>query len=159
MTSKLSASAAKVKDFLDKEGFSFNVVELPSSTRTAKEAADAIGCSVAQIAKSLVFEGVDTKEAVLIVASGINRVDLKKFELVTGLKIKKADADFVKKQTGFSIGGIPPAGHIKPIKTYLDKDLKKYDSIWAAAGTPFAVFELNPEELEELTGGEWIDLT
>ena len=159
MTSKLSASAANVKDFLDKKGFLFNVVELTSSTRTAKEAADSIGCSVAQIAKSLVFEGVDTKEAVLIVASGINRVDLKKFELVTGLKIKKADADFVKKQTGFSIGGIPPAGHIKPIKTYLDKDLKKYDSIWAAAGTPFAVFELNPEELEELTGGEWIDLT
>lgn len=159
MTSKLSASAARVKEFLDKKGFSFNVVELPSSTRTAKEAADSIGCSVAQIAKSLIFEDADTHEAVLIVASGINRVDIKKFELAAGLKIKKADADFVKKQTGFSIGGIPPAGHIKPLKTYLDKDLKKYDSIWAAAGTPFAVFEFNPEELEELTGGEWIELT
>ena len=159
MTSKLSTSAAKVKEFLDKKGFSFNVVELPSSTRTAKEAAGSIGCSVAQIAKSLIFENMDTKEAVLIIASGINRVDIKKFELAAGLRIKKADANFVKEQTGFSIGGIPPAGHIKPLKTYLDKDLKKYDSIWAAAGTPFAVFELNPKSLEDLTNGKWIDLT
>ena len=159
MTSKLSDSAKRVQEFLIKKGFSFEVRELPGSTRTAQEAADSIGCEVAQIAKSLVFREKGTDLPVLVIASGSNRVDLAKIESKTGLKLGKADANFVREHVGFAIGGIPPVAHNEPLETILDPDLKNYDAIWAAAGTPFAVFQLKPADLEPLTQGRWVDLS
>ena len=158
MTKELRDSAQRVQDFISARGFSFEVKELPSSTRTAQEAADSIGCSVAQIAKSLVFKEKTTQDPVLVIASGINRVDLAKIKKSTGLKLGRADGNYVKEKVGFAIGGIPPVGHKVPLKTILDPDLKQYDVIWAAAGTPFAVFQLKPGDLELLTKGQWLDL-
>ena len=159
MESKLSVSAKRVQDFLFAKGFSFEVKELPGSTRTAQEAADSIGCAVAQIAKSLVFSEKETGLPILVIASGSNRVDLAKIEKTTGLKLGRADGKYVKERVGYAIGGIPPVGHNESLETILDTDLKKYEVIWAAAGTPFAVFQLKPAELESLTNGRWIDLS
>jgi prolyl-tRNA editing enzyme YbaK/EbsC (Cys-tRNA(Pro) deacylase) len=148
-----------VQDFLIEKGFSFEVRELPGSTRTAQEAAESIGCDVAQIAKSLIFREKETDLPVLVIASGSNRVDLAKIESETGLKLGKADGNYVKERVGYAIGGIPPVGHNEPLETILDTYLKKYDVIWAAAGTPFAVFQLKPADLEPLTNGRWIELS
>jgi prolyl-tRNA editing enzyme YbaK/EbsC (Cys-tRNA(Pro) deacylase) len=158
MATHLRESARRVQDFLSAKGFAFDVQELPGSTRTAQEAAKSVGCQVAQIAKSLVFMDKATGEPVLVVASGTNRVDLKKIKAATGLKLGRADADYVKAKVGFVIGGVPPAGHIQPLTTILDPDLKKYNTIWAAAGTPFAVFQLQPADLQPLTAGRWVEL-
>ena len=159
MTSVLSDSAKDVQHFLHAKGFSFEVKELTGSTRTAQEAADSIGCSVSQIAKSLVFREKETDRPILVIASGSNRVDVLKIRKSTGLKLGRADGNYVKKRVGFAIGGVPPVGHIEPLETILDPDLKKYEVIWAAAGTPFAVFQLKPSDLESLTKGKWIDLS
>jgi prolyl-tRNA editing enzyme YbaK/EbsC (Cys-tRNA(Pro) deacylase) len=159
MTSNLSDSAKRVQDFLAARGFSFAVRELPGSTRTAQEAADSVGCMVAQIAKSLVFKEESTGNPILVIASGSNRVDVAKIEIATGLKLGKADGKFVKERVGYAIGGIPPVAHSEPLRTILDVDLKQYHAIWAAAGTPYAVFKLKPADLEPLTGGQWLDIS
>ncbi|MBU1397745.1 MAG: YbaK/EbsC family protein [Proteobacteria bacterium] len=159
MASKLSDSAKRVQDFLLAKGFSFEVKELPGLTRTAQQAADSVGCAVAQIAKSLVFREKETNLPILVIASGSNRVDLAKIEKATGLKLGKADGNYVKERVGYAIGGVPPVGHNEPLETILDPDLKKYEVVWAAAGTPFAVFQLKPSDLEPLTNGRWIDLS
>jgi len=159
VASKLSDSAKRVQDFLSAKGFSFEVKELPGLTRTAQQAADSVGCAVAQIAKSLVFREKKTNRPILIIASGSNRVDLAKIEKETGLKLGKADGNYVKERVGYAIGGVPPVGHNEHLETILDTDLKKYEVIWAAAGTPFAVFRLKPADLEPLTNGKWIDLS
>jgi len=159
MAFELSDSAKRVQGFLLAKGFSFEVHELPSSSRTAQEAADSIGCSVAQIAKSLVFKEMESGLPILVIASGSNRVDLAKIEQETGLKLGKADGNYVKKRVGYAIGGVPPVGHSETLQTILDPDLRKHEVIWAAAGTPFAVFKLKPSDLEPLTNGRWIDLS
>ena len=159
MASKLSDSAKRVQDFLSAKGYSFEVKELPGLTRTAQQAADSVGCAVAQIAKSLVFREKKTNRPILIIASGSNRVDLAKIEKETGLKLGKADGNYVKERVGYAIGGVPPVGHNEHLETILDTDLKKYEVIWAAAGTPFAVFRLKPADLEPLTNGKWVDLS
>lgn len=158
MPSNLRESARRVQDFLRSKGYDFQVKELGASTRTAREAADAVGCEVGQIAKSLVFKERKTGVPVLVVASGANRVDLKKIQAASGLKLGRADGNYVKERVGFAIGGVPPVGHSTPLITFLDPDLKAYDRIWAAAGTPFALFALPPAELETLTGGTWVAL-
>ena len=149
----LSSSARKVQAALEARGFSFEIQELDKSTRTAAEAAAAIGCEVAQIAKSILFRGKESGRAVLVIASGVNRVDEKAVAALLGEKLGKADADFVRAETGFVIGGVPPVGHDKPIATFIDEDILAFDAIWAAAGTPFAVFRLDPHSLAALTGG------
>lgn len=154
----LSASAQKVQDALAARGMSLQVMELPGSTRTAVEAAEAIGCSVGQIVKSLVFKAKHSARPVLVIASGSNRVDERKLEALIGEPLGKADADFVRQQTGFVIGGVPPVGHSRPLLTYLDADLLEYTEVWAAAGTPHAVFRLTPQELCALSGGEVVEL-
>lgn len=159
MEAELRNSARRVQEYLAANGFSFEVKELSSSTRTAQEAADSVGCSVAQIAKSLVFREKTTDRPILVIASGSNRVDIKKIERTTGMKLGKAEGNFVKEKVGYAIGGIPPIGHNEPLETLLDRDLKNHDVIWAAAGTPFAVFQLKPVDLEPLTKGKWIDLS
>lgn len=159
MNSSLSHNARRVQECLAALGFSFEVKELPGSTRTAAEAAASIGCSVAQIAKSLIFRDEKSDQPVLVVASGENRVDLAKIGKATGLVLVKADGRYVKENVGYAIGGIPPVGHDRPLRTLLDPDLQQYQVIWAAAGTPFAVFALAPFDLPAMTGGEWIDLS
>lgn len=158
MNKQLPESAKRVQNFLIDHGFSCIVKELPDSTRTAEEAARAIGCGVAQIAKSLIFIDRASGNPILVIASGINQVDIKKIERSTGLQLVKADGKFVKERVGFAIGGIPPVGHSEKIKTFLDPTLLKYESIWAAAGTPFAVFELSSSEIQKMTDGEFVDL-
>ncbi len=135
-------------------GFANQVVELPDSTRTAAEAAAAVGCTVGQIAKSLIFTGRQTGQGILVIASGANRVDEKAIQSLVGEKIGKADADAVRLLTGYVIGGVPPLGHAQPLVTYIDQDLLQYAQIWAAAGHPNAVFALTGEELVAMTGGQ-----
>ncbi len=142
-------SALKVQAVL---GSRFEVLEFDAGTRTAEDAAAAIGCTVAEIAKSLVFRSASGR-SVLIVASGVNRVDEKKAAAVIGERIGRADADFVREHTGFAIGGVPPVGHATAPLVLIDEDLMRLDEIWAAAGTPNAVFRLNAADLVELTGG------
>ncbi len=155
---QLTGSAKKIQDFLIDNGFSCEVKELPDSTRTADEAAKAIGCEVAQIAKSLIFIDKASNHPILIIASGINQVDVKKIEEAKGLHLVKADGKFVKEKVGFAIGGVPPVGHHEKMTTFLDPTLLNYEWIWAAAGTPFAVFRLSSHEIQKMTDGEFIEL-
>jgi len=158
MDANLSASAQKVQDALARLGFPMQVIELPASTRTAVEAAQAVGCDVGQIVKSLIFKGRDSGRPLLILASGSNRVDLEKAAAAVGEALDKADADFVRQHTGFAIGGVPPVGHTEALDTYIDIDLLQYPQVWAAAGTPNAVFCLTPSDLERVTGGRVVTI-
>ena len=150
----LSPSAQRVQDALAALGMSLQVVELPASTRSAAEAAEAVGCTLGQIVKSLVFRALDSDRPILVETSGSNRVNESMLSILTGERIGKADADFVRQRTGFVIGGVPPVGHTEKLLTYIDEDLLQYAEIWAAAGTPNAVFRLTPEELVRMTGGQ-----
>ena len=150
---ELSHSAQKVQQALQAMNLPCQVVELPDSTRTAVEAAQAVGCEVAQIVKSLIFMGVESSHPILVVASGVNRVNETRLAFLAGEAIKKADAEFVRAQTGFAIGGIPPIGLANQITTFIDQDLLAYHAVWAAAGTPHAVFKLDPAFLKRMTGG------
>ena len=149
----LSGSARRVQDELARLGFTLNVVELPQSTRTAAEAAAAVGARVGQIVKSLIFRAANSNRAILVLASGSNKVDEGKVAALLGEPLAKADADFVRAHTGFVIGGVPPVGHAEPMPTFIDEDLLGYDSLWAAAGTPNAVFKLAPGELVAMSQG------
>ena len=153
MTRTLKASAQRVQDALAAGGFDNQVIELEASTRTSAEAAAAVGCEVGQIAKSLIFKGKRSKKPILIIASGANRVDEKVMKAYVGERLSRPDADFVREQTGFAIGGVPPLGHAHSLETYIDQDLWRYDEIWAAAGHPNALFRLTPDELAAMTGG------
>jgi prolyl-tRNA editing enzyme YbaK/EbsC (Cys-tRNA(Pro) deacylase) len=153
MPTPLEPSAQKVQDVLRARGFANEVVQLAGSARTSAEAAAAVGCEVAHIAKSLVFRAKESGRAVLVVASGTNRVDEKKVAALLGEPIGRADPDFVRAETGYAIGGIPPLGHARALVTFVDEDLLRLDRIWAAAGHPHAVFPLTPEELVAMTGG------
>jgi len=159
MEKPLSASAKKVQDALTTLGLTLSVVELPASTRTAVEAAQAVGCQLGQIVKSLVFKGKRSERPILVIASGTNRVNERAIEALIGEPLGKADADFVRQRTGFVIGGVPPLGHSEPIETFIDQDLLQYGEVWAAAGTPNAVFRLDPADLEKMTGGRVVDIT
>ena len=133
-------------------GPSFTVVEFDESTHTAQEAADAIGCALAQIAKSIIFRGAQSGRAVLVIASGANKVDEKKIRALLGEKIERASPDFVKEMTGFEVGGVPPLAHAQACTVYLDEDLKAFPTLWAAGGTPNAVFEIGCDELVSRAG-------
>lgn len=148
----------RVREALSKHGIAAVVQELPESTRTAPDAAAAVGCPVAEIAKSLVFRGRDSGRPVLAVVSGANRVDLDKLGALAGEALGKADADFVRGETGYAIGGVPPLGFASPIPTFLDEDLFRHDGVWAAAGSPFALFRVAPETLRAATAGRRADL-
>ncbi|MDH4109112.1 MAG: YbaK/EbsC family protein [Gammaproteobacteria bacterium] len=154
----LRDSEQSVQDFLRDKGFSTRVEKLPMSTRTAVEAADAVGCSVAQIAKSLVFRALDSDRAVLVIASGANRVDESRVAQALGERIGKADATFVRERTGFVIGGVPPVAHKTECPVFIDRDLFALDCLWAAAGTPNAIFRTTADDLCDMTGGRVIDL-
>jgi prolyl-tRNA editing enzyme YbaK/EbsC (Cys-tRNA(Pro) deacylase) len=153
MTDELPDSARRVQLALMAAGIPARVVQLPRSARTARDAAAAIGCLVEQIAKSLVFRRADSDRPVLVIASGLNRVDERLAASHLNAGIAKADAAFVRSSTGFAIGGVPPLGHDAPVETLIDQDLLQFDTVWAAAGTPHAVFAIDPRQLVRATGG------
>jgi prolyl-tRNA editing enzyme YbaK/EbsC (Cys-tRNA(Pro) deacylase) len=154
----LPAAAQRIQDALDAQGHPGTVCEFPEGTRTVADAAAAIGCTVAQIAKSLLFRAPQSDRPVLVIASGVNRVDERRIAAALGEPLAKADAAFVRDRTGFAIGGVPPLGHATKPVVFIDRDLLALGEIWAAAGTPNAVFPLKPADLERLTGGTVLDI-
>lgn len=140
----------KVRAALEAAGVPARVMSLPSSTRTAQEAADAIGCTVSEIAKSLVFQGKTSGSAILAVVSGSNRVDTVRLAAVAGETVDRASPDFVKSATGYAIGGVPPVAHATEISIFFDEDLLDFETIWAAAGGPCDVFEIDPKTLTKI---------
>ena len=149
----LTPSAQKVQDALRALGYECNVIEFQESTRTAQEAAERVGCTLGQIVKSMIFTGLESGKPVLVLTSGTNRVDEKRISEYAGEPIGRANPDFVRSVTGYAIGGVPPLGHAQKIETYLDEDLLQYPTIWSAAGTPHAVFEMPADQLQKMTGG------
>lgn len=147
----LPEGVQRVKAALQAAGHAHTPVMLDGAAGTAKEAADSLGVQLGQIAKSVIFKRKEDGVAVLVVTSGDRRVDEKKVAARVG-KLGRADADFVKAHTGFSIGGVSPVGHLHPPLTLLDQDLWRFDEIWAAAGHPHGVFRLRPQDLPGLTG-------
>jgi prolyl-tRNA editing enzyme YbaK/EbsC (Cys-tRNA(Pro) deacylase) len=154
----LPPAAQRVQDALATLGRSYVVRQLDRSTRTASEAAQAVGCQVAQIAKSLVFRGQTSSRPVLVIACGANRVSETRLADLLGEGVGMADPDFVRQHTGYSIGGVPPVGLAAPLPIFIDKDLLEFDVIWSAAGTPHAVFPMPPGDLAALTGGQVVAL-
>ncbi len=155
---QLSPSAQKIQNLLNSLGYKYIVIENSESTRTAQEAADRAGCELGQIVKSLIFRGKTSGKPILVLTSGANRVDEKRISGYAGEIISRADADFVRTVTGFAIGGIPPIGHNEKMETYLDEDFLSYQTIWAAAGTPNAIFELRTRDLQKMTDGKIVQV-
>jgi len=155
---QLSSSAQRVQEALKVLGLELQVVELQETTKTSADAARAVGCEVGQIAKSLVFRGQKTQRPILVIASGSNRVNEKRVGELISEPLGKADADFVRQKTGFVIGGVPPVGHAEKLEIFIDEDLLRYSEIWAAAGTPNAVFKLTPSDLVRMTEGRVIGI-
>lgn len=151
-------TALRTQQLLREAGIDTQVVEFEQPTRTSAEAASAIGCSVAEIAKSVVFRAKASGQAVVVVACGDNRVCENKASQLVGEKLGRADADFVRQATGYVIGGVSPLGHANPVKLLLDADLQRFATVWAAGGTPFSVFPLTPDDLRRLTDAEWSDI-
>ena len=150
------SSLERVRQVLAENGLESPIVEFDASARSAAEAARAIGCPVDEIAKSLVFRAPKSDRAVVVVASGPTRVDEERIAAALGEPIERADAAFVRRKTGFAIGGVAPVGHTGPVTIFIDEDLRQYGDIWAAAGSPNAVFRLTPADLERITGGRVI---
>ena len=149
----LSSSAQKVQEQIRSLGYDYTVIEHAESTRTAQEAADRAGCELGQIVKSLIFKGRESGKPILVLTSGANRVDEQRISEYAREPIGRADADFVRAVTGFAIGGVPPLGHFQEMETYIDEDFLQYPTIWAAAGTPNAIFELKTADLQKMTNG------
>ena len=158
MIAKLKASAQKVQEALNAHNLSCEVVQMKDTTRSAEDAARAVGCQVGQIVKSIVFEGKQSHQPILVATSGANRVNEKAVRQSISEPVKIAKPDFVRQMTGFAIGGVPPVGHDHALKILIDEDLLQYDEIWAAAGTPNAVFKLTPVDLKKITNGTVISV-
>lgn len=152
----MKPAALKVQEALLALGIDRTLIELSVSARTAREAAEAVGVCVGQIAKSLIFTA--NGSPILVIASGDNRVDERKLEQLTGGKIRKADAETVKQATGFAIGGVPPLAHATPLPTYIDRDLLQHEVIYPAGGVPECVFPISPQELLRATSGQVVDI-
>jgi prolyl-tRNA editing enzyme YbaK/EbsC (Cys-tRNA(Pro) deacylase) len=150
------SSIDRVRAALLAAGHADTITEFPDGTRTAADAAAAIGCEVAQIAKSIVFRAGE--RAAVVIASGVNRVDAKKVQAALGVAVKRADADWVRVATGFAIGGVAPVGHISPPLLLFDRDLLALHPIWAAAGSPHHVFQTEAELLARITGAPVADI-
>lgn len=155
----LSRSADIVQKALFEKGLKFEVIELAATTRTANDAAMAIGCQIGQIIKSLLFCTKETQKPILVLASGPNRVSEDTIKKYVCEDIVKADADLTRYMTGFAIGGIPPLGHKTTIlNIFIDEDLLQYETLWAAAGTPYAVFQMKAKDLQHITGGTVVSI-
>jgi prolyl-tRNA editing enzyme YbaK/EbsC (Cys-tRNA(Pro) deacylase) len=147
----LPPSAERVAEAARVLGLAITIEVMPQATRTAAQAAQACGCSVDQIVKSLVFRVAPDGRPILLLVSGANRVNETRIAALVAGKIERPDADYVRTKTGFAIGGIPPFGHSMPLETLLDETLLQHEWVWAAAGTPVAVFAINPRELQHAT--------
>jgi prolyl-tRNA editing enzyme YbaK/EbsC (Cys-tRNA(Pro) deacylase) len=158
MVSQLSPAAQRVQDALEALGLSNVVIEHEQTTRSAREAAQAIGCDVAQIVKSLIFRTKESHKPVLVLASGPNRVNELHLGEQVGEAIERANPDFVQAVTGFVIGGVPPLAHPSRIMAFIDEDLMTHNEIWAAGGSPNAVFKLTPAEMVTITQGQVISI-
>lgn len=154
--SKKASAVERVQRALGELNIEAVIDELPDSTRTAQEAAQAVGLTVGQIVKSLVFMNGD--DPVLVCASGMNRVSLDKLNQLVEGPVRQANPDEVRAATGFAIGGVPPTGFARPLTTFIDRDLMQYDEICAAAGTPHAVFRTTPLDLQRMTEGVFADV-
>ena len=154
----MSKSLKRVRAALEAAGETPDIRET-ALARTAQDAADALGCGVDQIAKSIIFRGTESNEALLFVTAGGNRVDASKATALAGEPLDKADAALIRAQTGFAIGGVSPVGHLNPIRSFLDPRLMDFEVIWAAAGTPHHVFSIAPQRLSALTGAEFVEFT
>lgn len=155
----LQPSALRVADAAAALGLAIDIVNFEEPTRTAEQAAAAIGCAVAQIVKSLVFVAGDTP--VMALVSGANQLDVRKLAALAGVgrkRVQRADADTVRAATGYAIGGVPPFGHATELTVYIDEDLTRFEVIWAAAGTPNTVFPISPDDLVRLSRGRIADL-
>ena len=152
----MGPSVERVRAALEQAGISTRVVEFAESTRTAQEAADAIGTTVERIVKSLVF--LADGEPIVVLASGVNRVDTRRLGRELGKRIERADAAAVRAATGFAIGGVAPLGYPAPLEVVVDRDLLAYDVVWAAAGSPYAVFSIAPNDLARVAGGRVLDV-
>lgn len=148
----------KVKEILKSFNIPIDFREFTQSTKTSQEAANAIGCKVEQIGKSIVFKGKSSGKAYLVIASGKNRVNERKLSEIVGEPIEKGDANFVRERTGFVVGGVPPFGHREHLETYIDEELFSFQEIWCAGGTPHSVFKIKPEELLRITKGTIISV-
>lgn len=153
MLQNVSQATVAVEKALRDNGLTPTIVHFSESTRTAQEAANAIGCTVPQIVKSLIFVATLSRTPVLVLTSGSNRVNEKKIAEYVGEPIERASADLVREATGFAIGGVAPIGHRMPLRTFIDADLRNFSELWAAAGTPHTVFSITPHDLERITGG------
>ncbi len=147
-----------MQEALRARGYELTVIEFTESTRTAQEAAARVGVEVGQIVKSLVFRTVHSRRPILVLTSGANRVNEQRLASYVGEPVERADAEFVRMVSGFAIGGVAPLGHPQPMETYLDQDLLRYEQIWAAAGTPNAMFALTPAQLQEMTGARVVEI-
>lgn len=147
----MSKSLKRVKAALDAAGVETDIREMADGTRTAKDAARAVGCEVDQIAKSIIFRGVHAGHVVLFLTAGGNRVDPVRAAAVAGQPLGKADAALIRAETGFAIGGVAPVGHLRPVTAFIDPRLHDFDIVWAAAGTPRHVFAITPASLQMLT--------
>ena len=154
----MSKSLKRVRAALDAAGIDTDIMETPLA-RTAADAANAIGCEIDQIAKSIIFRGESSEEAILFITAGGNTVDLDRAAQVAGQALGKADAALIRAQTGFAIGGVSPVGHINPIQAFVDPRLMEFEQIWAAAGTPHHVFRANPPDLLNISGAQLADFT
>jgi len=148
----------RVATCLEQFEIDFEIRVLSEAVRTAKLAAEALRCEIGQIANSLIFRDLASDNAVLIMCAGDRRVDFQKVRLLYGIELGKADADFVRRHTGFAIGGVAPVAHSSPLRCLLDASLQRYTEIWAAAGTPESVFRMTPLQLRQITDGSWSDL-
>ena len=154
MSDELPRSARRVRDALVALELDADIHRLTNSTRTAPEAAAAVGCELGAIVKSLVFRGVESHEPVLALVSGDNRADEALIEAAIGEHVERPDAAYVREVTGYAIGGIPPVGHPAPVRTVLDEDLLRFEQVWAAAGHPHAVFPIEPRTLAAAAGAK-----
>ena len=154
----MSKSLKRVEAALAAAGAKAEIREV-GQARTAAEAAEAAGCTVDQIAKSIIFRGEESGHVVLFLTAGGNRVSAEKASAVAGQPLGKADADLIRAETGFAIGGVSPVGHLKPVRLFWDPRLAEFDLIWAAAGTPRHIFSIAPAELLRITGAEPADFT
>lgn len=155
----MSKSLKRVIRALTEAGLNITPLELGPETRTAQQAADAAGCHLDQIAKSVIFAGQESGKAILFITAGGNQVDTIKASAVAGEALGKADAALIRAQTGFAIGGVAPVGHLSPIRAFFDPRLAEFDEIYAAAGTPRHIFPVSPQVLLEISAAQLSDFT
>ncbi|WP_420863282.1 YbaK/EbsC family protein [Algirhabdus cladophorae] len=155
----MSKSLKRVQRVLDDAGLKIEVLELGPETRTAQQAADAAGCGVDQIAKSIIFQGTQSGAIYLFVTAGGNQVDVAKAKQIAGEDLGKADAATIRAKTGFAIGGVAPIGHLTPSRGFLDPKLLEFAQVYAAAGTPRHIFAITPRELQEISTCQPVDFT